>query len=350
MGSGGEASSGNRLGRRIVKALVTKEDHGHIHKMLGISVLLHFVYRFTQVGPVKDMSFGPTPRTLASISLHALLSSSSLIFRIPTRRIAEGSRIWPEYRLHSISFAFRSLACMLVTWLELRHKVASPYYVANGAIVIGTMLLADFGSWWVGPAGRSSTIQELDAPPFMRFFFSVMQFHATTGCLIGVRRFATQFFYVWIIQFTAFLMTLRRKNLAPHGPLVTTYGFMLTAGFVISTIDHTMHGSWLMAQNIATLAAVLRLGFGVNKYMLWGGLAVALHFARPYLVLEEGDGKSVGARVLVLAGLGAALFAIGVKKVKKYSKQAQAADAAAVKADTGDATADAGDVKAVKAQ
>ena len=28
----------------------------------------------------------------------------------------------------------------------------------------------------------------------------VMQFHATTGCLIGVRRFSTQFIYVWIVQ------------------------------------------------------------------------------------------------------------------------------------------------------
>ena len=34
----------------------------------------------------------------------------------------------------------------------------------------------------------------------------------------------TRFVYVWIIQFTAFLMTLRRKNLAPHGPLVVGYG------------------------------------------------------------------------------------------------------------------------------
>ena len=68
-------------------------------------------------------------------------------------------------------------------------------------IVLGFFVfVADFGSWWVGPAGRSSTIQDLDAPPFMRFFFSVMQFHATTGCLLGVRRFATQFFYVWIIR------------------------------------------------------------------------------------------------------------------------------------------------------
>ena len=200
MGMGGDSSREAGLGRRIVKGLFTREDKGHVHKMLGISVLLHFLYRFSQVGPVKDMNFGPNPKTLASIALHASLSATSLIFRIPTKRIAEGSRIWPEYRLHSISFAYRSLCCMLVTWLELRHGVTEPYYGANLAIVIGTMLMADFGTWWVGPAGRSSTIQELDAPPPVRFFFSVMQFSATAGCLVGVRRFGTQFMYVWVIR------------------------------------------------------------------------------------------------------------------------------------------------------
>ena len=33
-----------------------------------------------------------------------------------------------------------------------------------------------------------------------RVGLQVMQFHATTGCLIGVRRFSTQFIYVWIVQ------------------------------------------------------------------------------------------------------------------------------------------------------
>jgi len=319
MGSGGQTAT-TSLVSRIKKGLITKEDSRHFHKTLGLSVLLHFLFRFANVGPSKDMRFGPTLATLGSLALHASLSLSSLIFRIPTKRIAEGSRIWPEYRLHSIAFACRSLLCMLVTWSELRLGVSEPVYAANAAIVIGTMLAADFGSWWVGPNGRSSTIQELDAPPFMRFFFSVMQFHATAGCLIGVRRFATQFFYVWIIQFTAFLMTLRRKNLAPHGPLVTTYGAMLTAGFVISTIDHSLHGSWLMANTLATAAAVLRLGLGINKYVLWGGLALALHVSRPHLVLADGDGKSVGLRVGALLGLTAILVVIGAKKIQKYAK------------------------------
>lgn len=209
--------------RHPLRSLFTKEDTFNLHKVLGVSCLIHFLYRFAFVG-AADMNFGPTSGTMSCILLHTTLSVSSLIFRIPTKRIAEGSRIWPEYRLHSIVFACRSLLCMLLSWAEMRLGVSEPHYEGNAAIVIGTLLAADFGTWWVGPQGRSSTIQELDAPPPMRYFFSVMQFHATVGCLVGVRRFSTQFFYVWIIQFTAFLMTLRRKNIAPHGPLVFGYG------------------------------------------------------------------------------------------------------------------------------
>jgi len=41
-----------------------------------------------------------------------------MIFKIPLKRIASGYRIWPEYRLHSIFFALRSLSMMLLIWLS----------------------------------------------------------------------------------------------------------------------------------------------------------------------------------------------------------------------------------------
>lgn len=132
-------------------------------------------------------------------AVHAILSPSSLIFRIPVPRICEGSRIWPEYRLHSIVFAYRSIACMLLVAAD-EARGGPPRYFLNLAIVLGTMAAADLASRWVGPRGRSKTIQMLDAPGPVRYFFSVMQFHATAGCLVGVRRYSTQFAYVFIIQ------------------------------------------------------------------------------------------------------------------------------------------------------
>ena len=107
-------------------------------------------------------------------------------------------------------------------------------------------------NYWLRAAG-------LMAVAFVRdthFFFSAMQFHATMGCMLGTRRFSTQFIYVWIIQFNAFLMTIRRKNLAPHSALVTIYGLMLVFGFVIASYEAQRYGAFLMVNALGNFAGV----------------------------------------------------------------------------------------------
>ena len=51
-------------------------------------------------------------RTALVLTPHLALQLSGLRFTIPRRRVAEGSRIWPEYRWHALVFACRSLALM----------------------------------------------------------------------------------------------------------------------------------------------------------------------------------------------------------------------------------------------
>jgi len=197
--------------------------------------LLHFLYRFAHVG-TADMGFGPGISTPLSIGLHTLLSFSSLLFSIAGKRVKRGSMIWSEYRLHSIIFAVRSLLCMGSVWVQQQlsgeERMAPIWFNVrwvNPMIVLASMGMANVASRMVPPSGSTKpvgggTIRDLDAPPVVRFFFSYMQFHATAGCLVGLLRYSTQFYYVWIIQFTAFLLTLRRKNLASHTALVTLYG------------------------------------------------------------------------------------------------------------------------------
>lgn len=266
----------------IRRKLFTNHDRWNIHKILGGGCLLHFLYRFCQAGP-SDMGFRSDWLTLFCIAWHTLLSASSMIFHIPMKRLREGSMIWPEYRLHSITFALRSLCCMLIVWFESRYSVG-PYYIANVFVVFATLKLASLGSE-SAPSGTKldagGTIRDLDAPLNMRTFFSVLQFHATVGCLYGLRRYSTQFMYVWIIQFTAFLLTLRRKNLAPHMALVTTYGFMLMAGFVISTYEIVSSDGWegfLILNAMANGSAFLRMVMRIDKYLLWLGFT-AITFA-----------------------------------------------------------------------
>jgi len=309
------------LGRRIYKGLFTHEDKYNIHKLFGLFCLLHFLYRFGNVGE-SDMRFNASWATAASLVPHFGLSTSSLIFRIPTKRIVEGSRIWPEYRLHSIVFACRSLACMLLTWIEAAYGLAPNYHV-NTAIVLGSIAAADLGSWSVGEQARSSTIRDLSAPPALRYFFSVMQFHASAGCLLGVRRFSTQFIYVWIVQFTAFLMTLRRKNLVPHTPLLYIYGVMLSFGFFVATSDALLHSSWALVNALANGAAYLRLGWRVNKYALWLGMAAVAHVGRKSVAGEEGYGEYASLWPLLWLASVAGVLSVG----HRYVTKANAAEA-----------------------
>ena len=93
------------------RSLFTHEDKFNAHKLLGLPCLAHFLVRTLSVPvrPFADMGFTASPVTLVLIIWHLLLSISSLVFKIPKMRIKEGSRIWPEFRLHSIVFACRSL-------------------------------------------------------------------------------------------------------------------------------------------------------------------------------------------------------------------------------------------------
>jgi len=333
MGGGGEQAVAAPTAKRRspLRGLFTTEDPYNAHKSLGLFAIVHFLYRFVHVGDA-DMAFTTNWETAICLSVHALLSASAFVFRIPKKRIADGDRIWPEYRWHSVIFAYRSLACLLVTWLEKRYGLP-PMYVANAAIVIATHVAADFASWSVGD-DHSSSVQDLAAPPFVRFFFSFMQFQATATCLVGVRRFSTQFFYVWLIQATAFLMTLRRKNVVPPKWPYLIYAAMLVATYLVHMHEYTGAGCWLLVNIIGHSAAYLRLGLRLSKYGIWASFAAILFFFRDHLALTEDEGPFPLAHVAAFAASACAVFAVGARKVSggKPNATSRLLDAAAVAA------------------
>jgi len=247
--------------------LNTGEDPYGLHKSLGVFALLHYCWRFARVGR-QDMGFGPTAGTLVCLLLHAALSCSSLVFSIPQRRIKEGSRIWPEYRLHSIIFALRSLAYLLLLWAERVAGAAEPWHCGNVAIVFGALLAADAASRSCGEEFRSRTIRDMDVPnPLLQFGFSCVQLHATTAILLGTRRFSAQFVILLVIQFTAFMMTLRRKNIVSHEVWVGTYGAILASGFAVCTYDVLYHNNVFFFNALGNTMCLLRFGaLRVNKY------------------------------------------------------------------------------------
>jgi len=272
---------------RIVKMLFTSEDqlqgvHG-VHKTLGGACLLHFAYRFVNIGEA-DMLFGGSMATFMCLCAHLLLSASSLIFRIPLRRIKDGSRIWPEARWHAILFSTRHLCCMALLWYEQRYSVA-PMYHLNVLIVFLTIAGADL----VNHAYRdshSNYVRDMQTSPQIKYLFSHVQIGGTVYCLIGQRRFSFHFLAVFVIQFSAFMMTLRRKNIITHSTWVAIYSLILLYGSAVAYIDLVQHSLWIMVV-LSNLSTVLRVVIGINKYMLWAGISALILLQREMAIEND---------------------------------------------------------------
>ena len=127
------------------KQLITKEDPIHLHKTLGILCLLSFIWRFAHIGD-SDMGFLSHPSlTIPTVCLHFLLTASAFDFKIPARRIKDGTRIWPEYRMHAMVFLCRSLAVISMYWYETRQGLERNYDF-NLFVVLASMAVADLCS------------------------------------------------------------------------------------------------------------------------------------------------------------------------------------------------------------
>jgi hypothetical protein len=90
---------------------------------------------------------------------------------------------------------------MTLYYYEQVNQINTPLYDVNFLIVMATLFAADVSSWSVG-TNRSGSIRELDTHPAVKFFFSFMQFGATSGCLYGLRRYSIMFYMAFIVQST----------------------------------------------------------------------------------------------------------------------------------------------------
>lgn len=271
------------------KALVTNEDYLHHHKILGVLCLISFVYRICHM--MDDFAFPSHPEwTIPTLAIHWMLPASSFQFKIPQKRIIDGARIWPQYRLHTFIFSTRSIILLARYWYEQNHQLA-PNYEFNFAVAILTMAAADFVTYATGDPSRPNTIRDLAAPGSTKFFFSLMQFNATTGVIFGLRSFAIPFFMMFVVQTTPFVGTLRRKGVFTSdlwGAIF--YGLFLSGGFVVQAIQYTQAGGeklHLFVRSIALLAAFMRLTPFLpsfccpmqNKYVIWTSMYLIIkHF------------------------------------------------------------------------
>ena len=191
----------------------------------------------------------------------------------------------------------------------------------NIIIILGTMAAADITSYCQGPQHASGFARELDVPAIVKYFFSMAQLGATAMILHGQRRYTMHFIMIMIIQGNAFLMTIRRKNLASHTVLTSIYGIALAGAGMMAYLEYSRANPNVRraVALIGFTATILRTGprwipglsiIQNNKYLLWISMYL-LHetYIRPYLNVEMST-----ARVALNVSLTFAAVALGCYK------------------------------------
>ena len=266
--------------------LITKEDGHfyHIHKILGGIVLGHFCYRLWQWWVTGKMWFGRDLETLAWIVVHAGLHVSSFEFVIPSRRIKSYNIIWPEFRFHSLIFAYRSLIAMVIMWGIVDVRTAC---VARGLLVIITIVLADIVTQHYKKIGlvetNDSTMRGNPYPtwfpknliPLHNLFYSSSQVLATMQ-ILSSKDIAFPFVMLMAIQTAPFCMTLVKKGIIDQTGWHVYYTIALGLSYLYGSYGERLGRFvpswlyWLIASGLMAARFSLRL----NKYFIWGSVVL----------------------------------------------------------------------------
>ena len=266
--------------------LITREDPWHIHKCIGVICLLNYGYRYYLLFRYGTMDLDNRNAALL-VAYHAILSGSSLVFHIPSTRNPKAPMIYPEYRLHSILFALRSVACYFLTYYRFP-------IVYKCAVCYATIGLADLVSarYSVG-SNATTTMRNM---PFDKRIDAVYQKRITlmqSSQQIGATLYMfgnldSCFSPMFAIQISAFLMTLVRKNiidstmwhLAYNGSLwINIFCFWsLPIGYVLlhPTLNYVFY-HWRFSTDRSNPQVILG-----NKYIGWAVVFALLYYYEKY--------------------------------------------------------------------
>ncbi|KAL3935368.1 MAG: hypothetical protein SGBAC_009095 [Bacillariaceae sp.] len=222
--------------------LITNHDPYHIHKILGVSVLLHYLYRFAllfQYGTAFPTEVETRQTAVMGVLLHGLLSWSSLLLPLPTKRNFTKPMIWPEFRLHSILFATRHIVTTIVTLLDVWPTSILPHCLARGAVLCGTVKAASMiTDKWGNREQRTtnampypSTVDEELERPLIKKQYMLSQFAATASCLLPDA--TLNFAPLLAIQMAPLMMTLVRKGKVQSFDYHRVYAISLYLGYIM---------------------------------------------------------------------------------------------------------------------
>lgn len=250
----------------------------------------HYIYRFRQWYIHGHMLFDDSWFTLGCIMVHIGLSTSSLIFHIPNTRNRAAPMIWPEFRLHSIIFAMRSLTIIMYHWTSMHHNwIFSP----QSSIVMLTMMLADKVTEAYPLQG--STMRVMPFPNYvtdsfkrrLNLFYSVSQVYATIEVLTRPTM-SYAFMVLFPIQISALLMTCVRKSIitADGWHFWYTLSLLSTSLYSVYNTEEPMQmqtKQLLVYHGCALYFIVRRFIYKNNKYLLWTHVTI-IHQISQYVL------------------------------------------------------------------
>jgi hypothetical protein len=260
----------------IYKKLNTKEDNFMVHKTLGLFCLCNFIYRYYLLLFYGEM-FLENTFGLFSILIHGLLSYSSIIFHIPQVRNQQKPMIYPEFRLHSITFATRSILCCIINYynLHLFYKFFTIYF---------TMVIADKITEYYNKGRNNGTTMKgmpfddnisLEEQRKITFFNSSMQISATIFMLNNMDMCFSPLFG---IQIAAFLMTLVRKSLISSRMWHILYSFSLWINFLFYLTPNTSIEFIFIQLIMYYIYKLIIFRNKINKYIGWTFLFILFQF------------------------------------------------------------------------
>lgn len=293
-----------KLNLNNIYKLFTKEDELHIgkiieiidiHKTLGFISLINFSYRIGLWYIYDDMFIRNDIFNVIILGIHALLSSSSFIFKLSENRIKVTPIIWPEGRLHSIIFAYRSIFIMCLFFMYWKTKYEILNYV-RGIIVLYTIIFADFVTNYYKVTKKTlnendSTMRKMPNPFYisekqmniLNIFYSVSQIFATMNCIF-CKNIDKIFIIILPIQIAMFLMTLAKKNIITSGGWHLWYTISLLINYIIPIFSKKIGfdlDEKIIFFSISIIFSILRLKYNINKYILWN-LIISIHWLLLY--------------------------------------------------------------------
>jgi hypothetical protein len=246
--------------------LKTKEDPYHIHKSLGIICLMNYIYRYSLLFLNGTMNLN-NDTAVTLIYFHAGLSLTSMIFHIPSIRNKTAPMIFPEYRLHSIFFALRSILCFMITYYNysIFYKFICCYSVMGLADLVTHQYKNNKSE--SEKTMRSMPFDKRIPEPDQREIIICQSSNQISATLFMFGNLDSCFSPMFSIQIAAFLMTLVRKSIITANSWHISYNISL---WINAFCYLNLPINFVILQIILYhFFRIWRFKFSGNKYIAW---------------------------------------------------------------------------------